>query len=69
MQLVPNDNPKLFPANLNPLKEPNSSNFQLWVDAYDLVNCEKAKGGNLWLVSSIGTYASSKHSAIYNKQN
>lgn len=68
MQLTPSERPSLYPAPANPVKEPNSANFQLWLDSYDLVNCEEANGRNLWLVATIGTFTSGKHKAKYRSQ-
>ena len=49
MQLTPSENPQLYPAVANPAKEPVQGNFKLWLDAYDLVNCEETGGRELWL--------------------
>lgn len=50
----------------NPAKEPVSSRFKIFVDAYDLVNCEEAGGNNLWLIATIGNAKSKgKHYAHY----
>jgi hypothetical protein len=65
MQLTPNEKPQLYPAVANPAKEPSQSNFKLWLDTYDLVNCEEANGKNLWLVSTVGQFTSGKHQARY----
>ena len=66
--LSPNENPGLYSAVANPVKEPNSSNFQLWVDCYDLVNCEEPDGKEVWVVATIGSNSSDKHIAKYKKQ-
>jgi hypothetical protein len=68
MQLVLNEKPLLYPAVANPMKEPSYSNFLLWIDAYDLVNCKEANGKALHLDAQIGTSVSSKHPAKYKQQ-
>jgi hypothetical protein len=40
-------------------------NFKLWLDAYDLVNCEETAGKEVWLKLSIGGYTSAKFAAKY----
>lgn len=37
----------------------------LWVDTYDLVNCDEANGNKLWVVASIGSTFSDKHYAKF----
>lgn len=56
MLLVPHEKPQMYPAIANPMKEPTSENYKLWVDVYDLVNCDDAKGQPLWLYASIGSF-------------
>jgi len=34
----------MYPGIANPMKEPTTENYQLWVDVYDLVRCDEAKG-------------------------
>ena len=45
MQLSPNEKPQLVATMANPIKEPNTANFSLWVDVYDLTSCEDSAGG------------------------
>jgi hypothetical protein len=68
MILVPHEKPQLYPAIANPMKEPSSSNYKLWVDVYDLVNCDLANGNELWLVATMGTFKSDSFPALYRKK-
>jgi hypothetical protein len=58
--LAPNERPQLLTGIAPMTKEPDSGYFELWVDAYDLVNCDEAKGKTVRISSSIGSYHSSK---------
>ena len=49
----------------NPAKEPSQANFKVWIDTYDLVNCEEANGKDLWVKVTIGSYSSNKFPAKY----
>lgn len=49
-------------------KEPFSGYFNLWIDTYDLVNCDEAKGKTLWVKATIGSYASGVHQARYREK-
>ena len=49
MNMSPNEFPTLSVTNSVPLKEPKQTNYQLWVDLYDWINCDFAAGNNLWV--------------------
>lgn len=65
MQLSPNEKPQLTTTMANPIKEPATSNFLLWVDVYDLVGCEEAGGKPLYIQATIGTNTTGKWYAKY----
>ena len=65
LQIAPNDKPQLFATMANPQKEPSSANFLLWVDVYDLVNCDETGGKPVWIQTTIGNYQSGKYQAKY----
>ena len=53
--LISNDRPQLKNDQTNPMREPNTRSYQLWVDMYDLVGCEVVSDGSpLWCIISIG---------------
>ena len=54
--LIPNDMPSLNGQNGNPLKEPKESMFQLWVDAFELIDFKVANPSrdNVWIWVSQG---------------
>lgn len=53
--ISPNDYPQLSSLPSNPLKEPKQSNFQAWVDLYELVSFDVVqKDENIWVQVSQG---------------
>ena len=37
----------------------------LWIDSYDLVNCDEAAGNNLWIITTVGSNSSIRYPAKY----
>ena len=68
MLLVPHEKPYMYTAVANPMKEPASEKYRLWVDVYDLVNCDSGKDKNLWVKASIGSYETERLFASYKKK-
>jgi len=51
-----------------PSKEPESATYMLWVDLYDLVNCNEAAGKPVYAQATIGKYQTERRAAKYNSQ-
>ena len=52
MNLSSNEYPNLVVQAAGPIKEPKHSNYLLWVDLYDWINCDFVKQGdknNTWV--------------------
>ena len=55
--LVGNERPQLNAGQANPIKEPKSMLYQLWIDLYDLINCDVVSpGSTIWVEISMGKY-------------
>ena len=68
MLLVPHEKPFMYAAIANPMKEPASEKYRLWIDVYDLVNCDSGKDKQLWVKASIGSFETDKCLASYKKK-
>lgn len=70
LNLSPNEYPNLGFSSSGPLNEPKNSNYHLWVDLYEWLDCEYAnQKTNLFVQVTIGSEKSLAVKAKRNKKN
>ena len=48
-----------------PVKEPPSYKYFLWIDVYDLINCDEVRGKEVWAVGTIGNSKTEEYDGKY----
>lgn len=67
--LVTSERPMLGDSIAPAIKEPTPQNYQMWVDLYDIINCDLVDPEDtLWVVISIGPIESGRIEAKWNKK-
>ena len=62
--LISNERPQLAAGTADPIKEPKTRHYQLWVDLYELIKCDViAADSPVWVVISIGRQKSDRQVA------